>query len=128
MSYTPVKIDDHLHEKMKQLAGDKRGAIAAEYREAIQEHIKYKTEENMVRDTGLDNFINNRVTKAEDHLSSMMARTGIDTSITLMGVILLLEKLLKVDKSEIIKQLRHDGYLYFSTVIKEDKENKKSNN
>lgn len=125
MSQSTVLVDDHLHQKMKEIAGPKRGELSKEYREAIENHIKYKTQENLKRDSGLEECLNNRITRAEDHLASMLARTGMDTSITLMGVITLLEKLLKVDREIIQNQLRKQGYNYFIAAIKEDKKKKK---
>lgn len=124
MAYTRVLMDDHLHEKMKQLAGSGKGALIEEYREAIRNHIENKTKENISRDSGLEVYFNERMSKMEKHLASMMARTGMDTSMNLMGTIELLSKLLKIDKEQIILQLRKDGAKYFSTAIKEDKENK----
>ena len=43
----------------------------------------------------------------------------------LMGVIVLLEKLLKLDRKDIQNELRKQGVTYFSTATKEDKNNKK---
>ena len=43
----------------------------------------------------------------------------------LMGDIVLLEKLLKLNRSDIQKELRKQGAIYFSTAVKEDKEEKK---
>lgn len=124
MADAKVRIDDELHKKMKELAGNERGAITREYEEAIRNHIKYKTQENISRDSGLENYINERTTRLENHLASMMARTGMDTSMTLMGVIILLEKLLKVDREALQNELRKQGAKYFSTAIKEDRNKK----
>lgn len=124
---TQVKIDDHLHQKMKELAGPERGAIAEEYRIALANHIAAKTQENMIKDSGLETFINDRVSKAENHLAAMMGRTGMDTSMILMGLILLLEKLLKVDRQNLQEKLRIDGARYFSNAVQKDREYKKNN-
>lgn len=123
MAYTPVKIDDHLHSKMKEIAGTKRGALTEEYRIAIENHIKYKTQENMKIDSGLEGFINDRIGKMDKHLASLMVRNSIDTSMTLMGLVSLLEKLLKVDKEVLLTQLKKDGANYFNAAVR-DKENK----
>ena len=76
--------------------------------------------------------MNNRISKTEDlinksveRLASLEARVGIDNSMTLMGVIVLLEKLLKLKKEDIQNELRKQGVTYFSTATKEDKNNKK---
>lgn len=124
MAYTRVLIDDYLHEKMKDLAAPGKGGIIEEYRTALNNHIQNRTKENISRDSGLEVYINERVNKLDKHLASMMARTGMDTSMALMGMIILLEKLLKVDREELILELRKEGARYFSNAIKSDKENK----
>lgn len=125
MSYTQVKIDDHLHQKMKKLAGSTKGAITEEYRVAITNHIAMKTQENIIKDTNLESYINDRITKAEKHLASMLARTGMDTSMNLMAAVILLSKLLKVNEVEIQNELRKRGARYFANAIKKDKETAK---
>lgn len=124
MADAKVRIEESLHSKMKELAGNKRGAIYEEYEIAIRKHIAEKTQENIQRDSGLEPFINKRIGRAEDHLASMLARNGMDTSMALMGIITLLEKLLKVDRVVIQNELRKQGYRYFATNIKTDKEKK----
>ena len=44
----------------------------------------------------------------------------------LMGNITILEKLFKMDKSQIVDQLRKDGVRYFSTATKEDRDRRKA--
>lgn len=126
MSYTPVKIDDNLHSKMRDLAGPDRGAIQEEYRKAIEQHIARKTQEAMVRDTNLENYINERITRAENHLASMLGRTGMDTSMVLMGLLLFLEKYFsgKITREDLQEHLRKDAARYFSTAIQKDKADK----
>lgn len=126
MAYTRVLIDEELHKKMKELAGPEKGAIINEYREAIKKHIEAKTQKNIIQDSGLDIYLNERLNKMDNHLGSMLGRTGIDVSMTLMGVIILLEKLTKVDREKIQYELRKLGAKYFTTAIKEDKSNKAS--
>lgn len=128
MGYTPVKIDDHRHEKMKRLAGNKRGAITEEYRKAIDEYIARRTQESLIEDSYLEQFINTRVSKAEDHIASMLGRTGMDVSMTLMGLLLFLEKFFKgqVSREALQEQLRKDGARYFSTAIQKDKSSKRN--
>lgn len=128
MGYTPVKIDDHRHAKMKEFAGNERGAIMEVYREAIDEYIARRTQDKMVEDSGIEQFINTRVGKMEDHLASMMGRTGMDVSMTLMGLILFLEKFFKgqFTREELQETLRKDGARYFSSAIQKDKDSKRS--
>ena len=127
MDYIPVKIDSFRHEKMKQLAGTNHKTIVDEYRDAIDYYISHKTKEIMLQDTGLENYFNDKLNRMENHLASMLARTGMDTSMNLMGMILFLEKFFneKYTREQLQEQLRKDGARYFATAIKKDKEEKK---
>lgn len=129
MSYTQTKIDTHRHEKMKALAEASKRSIIEEYRNALDYYIAKKTQEQMIEDSRLETFINERITKMENHLASMLGRTGMDTSMNLMGLIWLIDVLMKnVDRKDIELKIRKDGARYFSTAIQNDKANKKSSN
>lgn len=123
MSDAKVRIPYNLHNEMKALAGTNRGAIYQEYIEAISNHIKVKKQQKFLDDTELESFINDRIGKAENHLASMLGRTGMDVSMTLMGVILFLEKFFagKVTREEIQEKLRIDGARYFTSAVQRDK-------
>lgn len=113
---TNVRIPDYLHNVMKELAGSKRGAINKEYLEAIKNHIALKKQEELKRHSNIIDDISNRIEKAENHLASMLGRTGMDTSIVLMGIVELLEKLYAGNKSrvDIQNELRKLGALYYT--------------
>ena len=127
MSFTMVRIDDFRHKKMKDLSGNSRGAVVNEYRKAIDFYISYRTQENMVMDTRLESYINERINKLDKHLSAMLARTGMDTSMNLMAMTMFLEKFFngKYTREQLQEQLRRDGARYFSNVINKDREEKK---
>lgn len=127
MSDTHFRVSQSDHEKMKELSVKNGTNIREEYDKAIRDHIKYSTQEGLIRDSNIEVIINERVTKLDNHLASMLGRTGMDVSMTLMGMIILLEKLLKLDRKIIQDELRKQGARYFSTAIKEDKEKKKMN-
>lgn len=116
MSYSSVKIDDNLHKAMKELAGDGKGAIIEEYRMAVSNHIAVKRQEQISRESGLLEEIFNRIDKLENHLAGMLGRTGMDVSMSLMGLIVLLEKLYKgeVSRASIQEQLRKEGAAYYT--------------
>lgn len=124
MSDTHFRVSSQYHEKMKEIAIKRGTTIREEYNKAIRDHIKYSEQEIIVMDSELEVYINKRIKKAEDHLASMMGRTGMDTSMTLMGIIRLLDKLLVgVDREKIMLELRKEGAIYFKNAIKSDKEN-----
>lgn len=114
---------------MKKLAGNDRGAIIEEYRKAIDFYIASKSQESLLKDSQLENYINQRISRAENHLSSMMARTGMDVSMVFMGMIMLVERLSngKYTKQELFELLRTEGARYFKTVVQKDKEEKRNN-
>lgn len=117
------KIDPILHEKMKDIV-KRKGADATlydEYNLAIKNHIAMVMEEELLKDSKIEEIISNEIKKVDKHLSSMLGRTGMDVSMVLMGLILFLEKTLKVDREQIQEKLRRDGARYFTAAIQNDK-------
>lgn len=132
MADTQVRMANHIHEKVKAIAGKRNVSIKEIYEEALTRYIEAEAQEEILRETHIEEILNNRISKTEDlinksveRLASLEARVGIDNSMTLMGVIVLLEKLLKLKKDDIQNELRKQGVTYFSTATKEDKNNKK---
>ena len=132
MADTQVRMANHIHEKVKSIAGKRNVSIKEIYEEALTRYIEAEAQEEILRETHIEETLNNRISKTEDlinksveRLASLEARVGIDNSMTLMGVIVLLEKLLKLDRKDIQNELRKQGVTYFSTATKEDKNNKK---
>ena len=81
----------------------------------------------------MEYIINNRICKTEEliiksveRLAALEARVGIDNSMSLIGTMILMEKLFKMDRKIIQDDLRKQGALYFSTAIKEDKDKKET--
>ena len=132
MADTQVRMANHIHEKVKAIAGKRNVSIKEIYEEALTRYIEAEAQEEILRETHIEEILNNRISKTEDlinksveRLASLEARVGIDNSMALMGVIVLLEKLLKLDRKDIQNELRKQGVTYFSKATKEDKNNKK---
>ena len=119
-----MRVSEALHQKMKEQSLKSGRNIREEYEVAIKNHLKNAAEKEIIMDSELEEYINKRIEKAENHITSMLGRTGMDTSMNLMGVLILLEKLLKVDRKTIQDELRVQGAKYFSTAIKSDKNEK----
>ena len=131
MADTQVRMANHIHEKVKSIADKKNVTIKEVYEEAMKRYIQAEAQEDLLIETDIERIINNRIGKTEDQinrsverLAALEARVGIDNSMSLMGIIVLLEKLLKLDRENIQNELRKQGALYFSTAIKEDKNKK----
>lgn len=128
MADTQVRMANHIHEKVKSIAEKKNITIKEVYEEAMNRYIQAEAQEDLLRETDIERIINNRISKTEEQinrsverLAALEARVGIDNSMSLMGVVILLEKLLKLDRESIQNELRKQGALYFSAAIKEDK-------
>lgn len=131
MADTQVRMANHIHEKVKSIAEKKNITIKEVYEEAMKRYIQAEAQEDLLRETDIERIINNRISKTEEQinrsverLAALEARVGIDNSMSLMGVVILLEKLLKLDRESIQNELRKQGALYFSAAIKEDKNKK----
>lgn len=131
MADTQVRMANHIHEKVKSIAEKKNITIKEVYEEAMNRYIQAEAQEDLLRETDIERIINNRISKTEEQinrsverLAALEARVGIDNSMSLMGIIVLLEKLLKLDRENIQNELRKQGALYFSAAIKEDKDKK----
>lgn len=131
MADTQVRMANHIHEKVKSIAEKKNVTIKEVYEEAMKRYIQAEAQEDLLRETDIERIINNRISKTEEQinrsverLAALEARVGIDNSMSLMGVVILLEKLLKLDRESIQNELRKQGALYFSAAIKEDKNKK----
>ena len=123
MADTQVRMANHIHEKVKAIAGKRNVSIKEIYEEALTRYIEAEAQEEILRETHIEEILNNRISKTEDlinksveRLASLEARVGIDNSMALMGVIVLLEKLLKLDRKDIQNELRNQGVTYFSTA------------
>lgn len=122
-----AKVDHDIHIKMKELAERNKNSIVGEYRKALNFYISYSYKEIVLEDSKLETYLNDKLNKMENHLASMLARTGMDTSMNLMALIMFLEKFFngKYTREQLQDQLRRDGARYFATAIKKDKEDNK---
>jgi hypothetical protein len=113
---------------MKELSKKDNKPLKEHYDEALRLYLKVKAGEQIVEDSKIETFFNDRITKVENHLASMLGRTGMDTSMVLMGMILFLDKFFagKFTREQLVDQLRKDGARYFSNAIQRDKEEKKN--
>lgn len=117
-NFTNFRIDTYRHEKMKDIANKSSVNVTDIYREAIDYYITHKTQDLINTDSQLESYINKRIAKTEDRLASLIARVGMDSSISIMGLTLLLSKLMKVERKEIYDMLRKEGAAYFSRPYK----------
>jgi len=119
---TTTKVDDSLHKKMKELAKKNRRSIYDEYTEALNRYVANEKQEEIFKDSKLEKLLDEKLSRIDKHLSSMLGRTGMDTSMILMGLIYFLEFQFKESRETIFEVLKKDGAKYFTN--KESKESK----
>ncbi len=132
MGSTHIRVNERIHSEIKEIARKENRGIQEVTEELISLSLKQYHSEELLRQTDIERIVNNRIGKIEDQLNrsierlaSLIARVGIDNSMGLMADIVLLEKLLKLDRKDIQNELMKQGSEYFSTATKEDKNNKK---
>ncbi len=118
MKTTQIKMDTSRHVRMKELAEKNNRNIIDEYREAIDNHIMRMAQEEILDNSKIETIINERVKKAEDRIAGMLGRTGMDTSIVVMGLIDFLAKFFKIDRKELYDDLRKRAAQYYTRPYK----------
>ena len=123
MGETHARVGEDLHEKMKSISKQTGRLIKEEYDIAIQEYIQRFEEKKLFKDSELEKMLDEKFDKLDNHLSSMLGRTGLDASMILVGMTYFLESYFEKDISDIFNTLRKDGVDYFtnkSKVLKRD--------
>ena len=118
MGETHARVGEELHEKMKSISKQTGRLIKEEYDIAIQEYIQRFEEKNLLKDSELEKMLDNKIDKLDNHLSSMLGRTGLDASMILVGMAYFLESYFEKDVNEIFNTLRKDGVDYFNNKSK----------
>lgn len=114
-----VRVPDHLHEKMKQLAAQKNTSIADEYGAALQYWIGQEAQNIILADSKILSVLESRLTKMEDRLVKMNGRMGMDVAMSLMGTVNMLAKKYNVSEGDIMKELRPIAAQHFSKSRKD---------
>lgn len=102
-----TRVNDTLHEKMKELATKNGNTIYKEYEVAIKNHIQKEREDELLRDSKIEILINKKMDSIDKHLASMMANISKDINV-LYGVdIAMARKLLDVDRKYSEEELQN---------------------
>ncbi|QVY63930.1 hypothetical protein [Cytobacillus gottheilii] len=109
---TPVKIEDHRHEKMKELAKKNNRTIQNEYAEAIDRHLAGKYQEMILADSKLEQIFTNKLNRVADRLAAMLSTNNMDTSTVLMGLMHLNSKEFEKDRNEMYQAYRKEAAAY----------------
>lgn len=119
--YANPNIPAHLHEKMKQLAKEKGKTIISEYEDALSFWIANERQKILLADSQLEKILVEKLTKMENRLADLTARVGMDVSISLMGLLHLMNHELSIPEEVLYQELRPRAAKYFSRPLKPKK-------
>lgn len=129
-----VRVDDAIHQKMKDLAvKNKTNNIAKEYEKALKKYIANEYQNQILAESSIELLINKKIDKVDKHISSFLGK--IDKS--LMNIqatdITLLKKFMEVytdgkfDENELLEYMEHKGdKLYKRSLVKAMEEKAKN--
>lgn len=113
-----IKINSNLHERMKKFCNQNDKKIGEEYEKAISIYLETNDKNELSKISLLDDVLEKYFSKLDKHLSSMMAKNGIDTSIILIGLLRFLSNEYEQPAKILLESLKKDGIKYFTN--KED--------
>lgn len=112
---TLTRVFVNQHERMKQLQKLKgTESLTEEYRMALDAWITQESLNIMLADSQIMEMLESRLTKMEDRLVKMNARTGMDVAIALVGILNILAKKYNVSETKILEELRPVAAKHFS--------------
>lgn len=82
-----IKIDSSIHDEMVKIAKAKGNTVTSEYENIIKNHIKRYSEQQILKNSELEEMLDEKLNRIDKHLSSMLAKTGIDVDMILTGLI-----------------------------------------
>ena len=122
-----ARVDNAIHEKMKEIALKNGNTIVEEYDRALREYIQKEREEELLRDSKIEILINKKMDAIDKHLSSILINMSKDINIIYGAEIMLLENLLnsKYDQRELLNFLEHRGNNLYRMRMKEARDKKR---
>ena len=129
-----VRVDDAIHQKMKELAvKNKTNNIAKEYEKALKKYIANEYQNQILAESSIELLINKKMDQVDKHLSSFLGK--IDKS--LMNIqatdITLLKKFMEVytdgkfDENELLEYMEHKGDKLYKRSLAKAREEKVKN-
>lgn len=109
-----IKINERLHQRMKKVAEREGLNLKDSYENVIEQYLQSKEEQELLRNSELEKMLDERFSKMDKHLSGMLGKSGLDTSMVLVGMAYFLEDYFEKDITDIFNTLRKDGVEYFT--------------
>ena len=110
-----VRIDDSLHQKMKEIAKkNKSQSIAKEYENALKQYIENERQNEILIDSQIENLINKNLDKIDKHLASYIGKLDKNIYRVFSTNLLMLRSIRddlyeKYSEEQLIQFLNHKG-------------------
>ena len=110
-----VRIDDSLHQKMKEIAKkNKSQSIAKEYENALKQYIENERQNEILIDSQIENLMNKKLDKIDKHLASYIGKLDKNIYRVFSTNLLMLRSIRddlyeKYSEEQLIQFLNHKG-------------------
>ena len=110
-----VRIDDSLHQKMKEIAKKyKSQSIAKEYENALKQYIENERQNEILIDSQIENLMNKKLDKIDKHLASYIGKLDKNIYRVFSTNLLMLRSIRddlyeKYSEEQLIQFLNHKG-------------------
>ena len=110
-----VRIDDSLHQKMKEIAKkNKSQSIAKEYENALKQYIENERQNEILIDSQIENQMNKKLDKIDKHLASYIGKLDKNIYRVFSTNLLMLRSIRddlyeKYSEEQLIQFLNHKG-------------------
>ena len=110
-----VRIDDSLHQKMKEIAKkNKSQSIAKEYENVLKQYIENERQNEILIDSQIENLMNKKLDKIDKHLASYIGKLDKNIYRVFSTNLLMLRSIRddlyeKYSEEQLIQFLNHKG-------------------
>jgi aspartokinase len=123
-----IKLSPILYDKVSDIVKKENNkgntiTIYSEVNNAVEKYVAEYNQEEIINTSKIEQLLEEKISKHDKHIASMLGRTGIDVAMILIGISDILIRFYKDDDEfksaelsvqDIIKVLRTDGVRYFS--------------
>lgn len=112
------RIDDDVHERLKDIAVKKKKKIQEIYHEALNNYITNTNQEMVLADSMIEEIMNRRLRAFENRIMDVIGRIGMDNAINVMASTHIMSKMLNNERNTIYSELRKEASTYWGRPYK----------
>jgi hypothetical protein len=118
-----IKIAPHLYDQISDVVKKEKNkgnntTIYEEVNRAVENYTTAYNQDDLIANSKLALLLDQKLTKHDKHIASMLGRTGVDVSMALIGIANILIELygdeVEVKVTDVLKNLRSEGVSYYT--------------